>query len=146
MIGSSSVTIDFSQVNWLAVIVAGLVSFFIGGAWYSALFSKIWIAESRYSEEQMNAMKAVRPMPVFMGMMVVAYLVIALAVALFVNAVGAKTVVDGLVLGLLLWVVAAAVSFTGHISSPKGWGAYYVDIGYQFVYLLLMGAILAAWR
>src|SRR5687767_11855352 len=105
-------TIDFSQVNWLAVIVAGLVSFFIGGAWYSALFSKTWIAESRYSEEQMNAMKTARPMPVFMGMMVVAYLVIAFVVALLVNAVGAKTVVDGLVLGLLLWVVAAAVSFT----------------------------------
>lgn len=138
--------IDFSSVNWLAVIVAGLVSFFIGGAWYSAIFQKVWVENSRYSEEQMNTMKAARPMPVFMGMMVVAYIVIAAVVALLVNAVGAKTVVDGIVLGLLLWVIAAAVSFTGHISSPKGWGAYYVDIGYQFVYLLLMGAILAAWR
>src|SRR5215211_1433993 len=70
---SSSMAVDFSQINWLAVIVAGLVSFFIGGAWYSAIFQKVWVEHSRYSEEQMNAMKAVRPMPVFMGMMVVAY-------------------------------------------------------------------------
>jgi len=138
--------VDFSHVNWLAVIVAGLVSFFIGGAWYSAIFQKVWVENSRYTEDQMNSMKAARPMPVFMGMMVVAYLVISLIVALLVNAVGAKTVADGFVLGLLLWVIAAAVSFTGHISSPKGWGAYCVDVGYQFVYLVLMGVILAAWR
>jgi uncharacterized protein YneF (UPF0154 family) len=139
-------TFDFSQINWLAVIVAALVTFFIGGAWYSALFQNVWVTNSRYSEDQIKAMQASRPMPVFMGMMVVAYVVIAIAVALLVNATGVKTVADGLVLGLILWVIAAAVSFTGHISSPKGWGAYYVDVGYQLVYLPLMGVILAAWR
>lgn len=138
--------IDVSHVNWLAVIVAGLISFFIGGAWYSALFHKVWLANSKYTEEQMKEMQAARPMPVFMGMMVVAYLVIAVFVALVVQATGVNTVVNGIKLGLILWCVAAAIDFTGHISSHKGWGAYYVDVGYQFVYLLLMSVILAVWK
>ena len=138
--------IDFFHVNWLAVLVAGLIAFFIGGAWYTALFGELWKKHSRYTDEQMKAAQAARPMPVFFGMMVVAYLVIAYFVALIVQATTASTVADGIKLGLLLWLVSAGVTFTHHISSIKGWPAYYVDTGYQLVYLVLMGAILAAWR
>lgn len=33
----------FSQINWLWYAVAVVVVFGVGGAWYSALFSKTWI-------------------------------------------------------------------------------------------------------
>ena len=36
-------TLDFSQLNWLAVIVAALVYFALGALWYSPmLFSRAW--------------------------------------------------------------------------------------------------------
>jgi hypothetical protein len=140
------VNIDFFHVNWLAVLVAGLVSFFIGGAWYTAIFGEYWKKHSRYTEDQMKAAQTARPMPVFMGMMVLSYLAIAYFVALFVQASGANGVADGIKLGLLLWLVTSAVAFTQHISSIKGWGAYHVDCGYQFVYFLLMGVMLSVWK
>jgi len=33
----------FSQINWLAVLVASLAYFFLGAIWYSALFRNSWI-------------------------------------------------------------------------------------------------------
>jgi hypothetical protein len=139
-------SIDLSSINWLAVLASGLVAFFIGGAWYTALFGEIWKKHSKYTDEQMTAAQQARPMPVFFGMMVVAYIVIAFFVALLVQATGPKTVFDGVKLGLILWLLTAGVSFTHHISSIKGWGAYYVDVGYQLVYLVLMSVILTAWK
>src|SRR4051812_29208204 len=109
--------IDFANVNWLAVLVAGLLSFFIGGAWYTALFGEVWRRHSKYTEEQMKAAQQARPMPVFFGMMVVAYLVIAYFVALVVQATGAHSVSDGIKVGLMLWFVSVGVTFTHHISS-----------------------------
>ena len=53
--------IDIAGLNWFAIIVAALVTFFIGGAWYTALFGKIWLAGSRYTEEQMAKMHSERP-------------------------------------------------------------------------------------
>jgi len=138
--------IDFLHVNWLAVLVVGLVSFFIGGAWYTAIFGEYWKKHSHYTEEQMKAAQAARPMPVFMGMMALTYLVIAYFVALAVQATNAGTFADGVKLGLILWLLTSAVSFTHHISSIKGWGAYHVDCGYQLVYLMLMSVTLAVWK
>ncbi len=31
------------DINILAVIVAALVAFFVGGVWYTALFGKQWV-------------------------------------------------------------------------------------------------------
>ena len=138
--------IDIANVNWFAVLAAGLITFFIGGAWYTALFGKAWLAASGYSEEQMAKMHVERPMPVYFGTLVACYIIIAFFVALLVQATGVKSAGQGGVLGILLWCVSAPIAVTAHISSPKKWGAYLVDVSYQLVYLVLMGALLAWWR
>jgi len=138
--------IDIAGLNWFAIIVAALVTFFIGGAWYTALFGKFWLAQSRYTEDQMAKMHAERPMPVYFATLIACYFVIAIFVALIVHGAGAKSLGQGVVIGLLLWCVAAPIALTAHVSSPKAWGAYLVDVGYQLVYLPLMGGILAVWR
>ena len=53
---------------------------------------------------------------------------------------------DGAILGLLLWLIVAAVGVTGHIASDKPAGALAIDASYQFLYLLMTGAIIAGWR
>ncbi|HQU56998.1 MAG TPA: DUF1761 domain-containing protein, partial [Chitinophagaceae bacterium] len=43
-------------INWLAVLVAGISSFVIGGIWYSpALFGNAWMKENNLSEEAVRA-------------------------------------------------------------------------------------------
>src|SRR3982074_2455227 len=58
------IAMQLPQVNYLAVLVAGLVIFLIGGLWYSPLlFAKKWIALQGRTEEQMRADAAGSNMP-----------------------------------------------------------------------------------
>lgn len=40
------------QINYLAVIAAAVSAFLLGGLWYTALFSKLWMAASGVTEER----------------------------------------------------------------------------------------------
>jgi len=62
--------IDFSAIKWPAVAVAAVVSFLLGGAWYSAIFGKLRIRLHGYSDEKLAEMKAKISPPRFFGGMV----------------------------------------------------------------------------
>ena len=136
-----------SEVNSVAVFVAGLVASVVGAVWYTAVFGKLWVRLQGYSEERMAAMQARRPMPVFLGIMFVAYLVLAFAIAFLLTGIPGPNALTGAVLGVILWVgPAAAIGLTGHIATDKADGIYVIDIGCELVYLVLMGLILGAWH
>ena len=41
-----------NTINWLAVLVAGISAFVIGGIWYSpGLFGKAWMKDNNLTEE-----------------------------------------------------------------------------------------------
>ena len=47
------------ELNYLAIIVAALSTFLIGGLWYSpAAFGKLWMKENGFTEEGMKNSKA----------------------------------------------------------------------------------------
>lgn len=139
--------VDFASVNYPAVVVAAAATFLIGGAWYTALFGKLWQRLNGYSDEKMREMQAKRPPPVFFGTLLACYLVVALIVALLVVALDVRGAGGGALLGLLLWIgPAAAIGMTGQIASDKPMGVFCIDASYQLIYLVLIGAILGAWR
>lgn len=138
--------IDITNVNWLAVGASGVGVFFLGAAWYTALFGKVWPRVNGYSPEQLAAMQKKRPMAVFLGCMVVCYLVAAYAMAVLMSTAGWSGVHSGIHAGLLAFVIVAAFRLTGHLASPKQIGAYFIDIGFDLVSLVAMGAILGGWR
>src|SRR4029078_7127787 len=54
----------FPAINYLAVLVAAIVIFVLGGLWYSPLlFAKRWIALQNRTEEQIRAQVAASNMP-----------------------------------------------------------------------------------
>ena len=137
----------FSEINYLAVLALGLATFFLGGLWYSALFGKIWVRCHNWSEEKVKEMQAKINPPIFFGGMIVADLVIALTMAVLVVTFNTKTLLDGAQLALVVWIgPAAAIQFTSHLASDRQIGAYVIDISYQFLYLVMMGIVLAIWR
>ena len=69
------------NINWLAVLVAGGATFMLGGLWYTALFGKLWQRLHGYSDEKMKEMQARKPPPMFFGLMIVCYMVLAAVVA-----------------------------------------------------------------
>jgi len=138
--------VDFGQMNWLAVLVAAVATFLLGGLWYSALFQKAWIKSQNLTDEQVARMKADMNPAKFFGGMVVSYLVLAVVMAILVTSFDVRSVKSGALLGLLIWVAVAAVHMTGHLASNKAINAFAIDTLFQIIYLVGMGAILAAWR
>ena len=138
--------VDFARINWLAVVVAAVATFLLGGLWYSALFQKVWIQSQNLTDEQIARMKADMNPAQFFGGMVVSYFVLAVVMAILVTAFDIRSAASGALLGWLVWVAVAAVYMTGHLASNRSIAAFLVDTSFQLIYLVGMGAILAAWR
>lgn len=132
--------------NWLAIFVAALVAFLIGGLWYSPLlFAKAWVAAHGHSPEKLAAMQA-NAKRAYAGSFV-AFLVMAFVLCLFLNHLGAEDWQEGAGWGLHAWLgFALPIGFTAWLYSDKKFATFAIDAGYQLVYLTVMGAILGAWH
>jgi len=139
--------IELSGINWMAVGVAALATFFLGAIWYAALFGKLWQRLHGYSDEKVKQMQKARPPAVFFGTMIGSYFVLAVVLAVLMVNLGAVTAGAGATFGFLVWLgPAASIGMTAWIASDKPFGAYAIDLGYQLAYLVMMGAILGGWR
>lgn len=136
----------FESVNWLAVAVAAIATFFLGGIWYTAL-SKPWQRLHGYTDAQVVEMKALRPPPIFFGGMLFSYALLASVLGILFASVGIASLTAGLTMGFLLWLgIALPIGITSWIASPKPFAAFAIDFTYQLAFLLLTGGILGAWR
>jgi len=134
------------QLNVLAVLVAAIAAFALGALWYSpALFAKPWMKAHGHTPDKLEAMK--KGMARAYGVSFVCFLVMAAAMAILIGRIGIGTVLGGIKLGGLCWVgFAATIGLTANMYSDKPLSAYLIDAGYQFVYMLVMGIILAVWH
>jgi hypothetical protein len=134
------------NINYLAVLVAGVAAFAVGWLWYSPLlFAKPWMAAHGYTPERLGEMQK-RAGRAY-GVSAVMFVVMAGALAVLVALLGIGNAVAGLKLGALVWAgFAFPLGLIAHMYSDKPISAFVIDAGYQLVYLLLMGAIIGAWR
>ena len=141
----SVLPVDPGMINWLAVVIATVAAFFTGGLWYSVLFGKPWIASQGYTPEQVEVMKANMNPVTFFGGMLVSYFVLATMIAVIVVRFDLHTPLQGIKVGLALWVAVAAVTMTNHLASNKKFAGYLIDVSCDLVYLVAMGAIIGSW-
>jgi hypothetical protein len=132
------------DVNWLAVIVATVVYFAIGGLWYMFLFAKQWTRAmgTDPSESQQGS-------PAQYALPLVTNLVSTIALAMLAYASDTNTVAGGLVLGLVvgIGVAAAAIMATGFFDPQKAAPITFAGINaaYHVVGLAVAGMIIGAW-
>jgi hypothetical protein len=137
---------DRIHLNYLAVLVSAVAAFMIGGLWYEVLFKKTWVAAHGISPERMAEMKKRgRAMP-FIGN-ILANIVTAAALAVLISYLNLHFPMQGAKLGFLVWAgFAAMISLIANLYSDTKISGFVVDASYQLVYLVMMGAILTAWR
>lgn len=136
-----------AEINYLAVLVTGLGTFFLGAVWYMPLFGKLWLRLHGFTEEKQRQMQAAKPPPLFFGGMILCYLVVAFIVALLIVALKVDSAAGGALVGFSFWLgPAAAIQFTGWLASDRHIGTYAIDTSFQLVFLVLMGVFLAVWR
>jgi hypothetical protein len=134
------------HINFLAVAVAAVLAFIIGGLWYSPLlFAKAWVKAHGYTDEQVKEMQ--KDAGKAYAVTLVCHFLIAVAIAVLIDYIHLARCVQGLKLGLLAWAgFAFPLGLMASMFSEKRISVFVIDAGYQFVYLVLMGAILTVWR
>jgi hypothetical protein len=132
------------ELNWLAVIVATVVYFALGGLWYAPpVFGNVWM---RAAGIQMP--EGQRPGPGIYLTPLIAYFVAVIATAMLAAATGSDTVGEGIVLGLVVGVgyavVGAAVEATfGNRPQPSTW--FLITASYNLLGLVISAVIVSVW-
>ena len=134
---------DASNINYLAVIVAALSTFLLGGLWYSPLlFGKAWMRANKFSEEDLQSFSKAR----MFGWSFVFSLIMAVNLAMFLAAPNTN-LTWGMTAGALAgfgWV-AMAIAIIG-VFENRSWAYILINGGYMTVAFVVMGAIIGAWR
>ncbi|MBZ9736670.1 DUF1761 domain-containing protein [Mesorhizobium sp. CA18] len=129
---------DFSVVNWLAVIAAAIVSWLFGAAWYMGL-SKPWLKAAKLEPATMQ--RSALPFVVSF----IAELIMALVLMLVVGAItgGEPNPIAGLLFGFVLWLGFIATTLTvNHRYEGFGWALTLIDAGHWLGVMLIIGAII----
>lgn len=129
-------------INWLAVIVAGLSAFMIGGIWYSPLlFANAWMKDSKLSTEEIKSGNKGK----IFGFTGLFSIVMAANLAAFL-ATPVTTVTWGAEAGFLAGVWTFCAIAIHSLFELRSWRHIFINGGYSLVSLTVMGVILGAWR
>ncbi len=130
------------QLNYLAIFVAALSSFLIGGIWYSpAVFGMAWMKENGLTEEKLKE----RNIPKVFGLAFLLSLIASFNLVMFLGPEADAS--SGTFYGFLAGIgwVATFVG-THYLFEKKSFKLFLINAGYSVVALTVMGLILGAWR
>lgn len=138
-------------INYLAITACGILSMILGSLWYGPLFGKQWIALSGISMANVDPAAMKRAMikayaTTFVGSLVMAY-VLSHSLIFASSFLGVSGISAGLMSGFWSWLgFVAPVTLGTVLWEGKSWKLWFLNNGYNFVQLLLMGVVLAVWR
>ncbi len=131
------------SINYLAVIVCGIISMVIGSLWYGPIFSKLWMKQHGFSEEDLK--KDFNPAKTF-GLAVIGHIGMALVLAYLISLTNAQNITEGLRVALSCWLgFNAATMFVNSLFSRTTLTLFFIDSGYQLVNSIIFGIILILW-
>jgi len=136
----------FAGMNYLAVVIAAIVSWLAGAAWYGVL-AKPWVAAQGKTMEEFRARReAMRGSPAAYAPFLIAFvaeLIIAWMLAGVLGHLGQVTVRNGVVSAAFLWfgfvLTTMAVNYA---FGARGVKLAAIDAGHWLLVLLVQGAIL----
>lgn len=135
-------SLDFGELNWLAVIVATIAWFAFSAIWYSIPpLSKAWASAARVDTSGDGPPLALLFIPTLIG-----YFVTTVVIGLLVGALGADSLVDGVILGVLLGIGFGMVgALVSQVYEGKGNSYFLINGVNAVIAYAIVGAILAAW-
>lgn len=140
---------DFSAINWLAIVACVIVSMISGSIWYNpkTFFPTWWKVVGKTEEPGMAG-----NMGMTWALTVLASFVQAVAMAFMVNAMGGlmtggTTAATGASIGFMLWFGFIAPTYlVNKLFAGHGLKIWAIEAGNHLVNFILFGAILGAWR
>ena len=133
--------LNFADINWLAVLVAAVSAFLLGGIWYGPLFKHAWCREAGIDPE---AKRKNHPATVF-GTAFAAALVAAAAFAIILRP--DPPLFIALHAGFLTGLAYVAMSFgINYAFAGRSLKLWLIDGGYHTLQFALYGLVLGLWH
>jgi hypothetical protein len=132
--------IDFSGINWLAVLFGTILSMGLGALWYGPFFGKLWLnlIGKTIDELESNPLDYLKT--------ALAALIGMISLSIVVSTFGANSIGDGLLVGLLVGMgFSSSQTFVyTTFEGPKEsiWLLYSL---YQITLFVSMGIVFAVW-
>ena len=129
-------------INWLAILVCVIFKQALGWAWYSPLlFVDRWKRLTGVTQADIQAGMVKALIPDVIGSLIMAYVLVHA-----VHYAGATTLLMGAAVGFLNWLGFVAVTHLGSVTFEKHpFELFVLNMSYQAIALIVMGAILAVW-
>lgn len=133
-------------VNYLAVLVAGVVAYAVGAWWHSPLgFGKQWMGMVGLTEGHMKTMPLTAVQAMSIGFVVT--LLVSFVLAHFIVLVGANNVNTTLQLGFWLWLGFLAPTLAnGWLWEGKSAKLFAFNALYALVSIEIMALVLSLWQ
>lgn len=130
-------------INYLAVLVCGILGMVIGSLWYGPLFGKMWMKEIGKTEEELreNFNPAKTYTYAFLSTLMVVFVL-----AYLLSLTGAKTIIDGIRVVLMGWL--GFTFFTAiiiNLFENKSNKLLLINSFYILTLLIVSGIILILW-
>jgi hypothetical protein len=140
---------DFSTVNWLAVIVCVVVSMISGSLWYNpkTFFPTWWRGIGKTGEPGMQG-----NMGMTWALTILSSFIQAVAMSFMVDAMGSLmtggvSAFTGAMIGFMLWLGFIAPTYlVNKLFAGHGLSIWAIEVGNHLVNFVLFGAILGAWQ
>jgi hypothetical protein len=131
--------IDLTQINYWAVAVAALAHMLVGLVWFAKpVFGKTWMDVTG---------RDLTPARSLIPVAIVGHLTIALVLALILDFAGVTTVIDGIGVGLLVWLGFIVTMEIGELVWERiPFRLFLLRVGNHAVALSVAAAILTVWR
>jgi hypothetical protein len=132
--------VDFSLVNYWAVLIATVVTMVLGFLWYSpVLFGNAWMKQIGLKMEEMSGGGVATYVFTALTALIGCFLL-----ALLLTLGGDATIASGLVVGLLIGLCVSVKIGMNFLFEGRKLGLYLITIGYHLAAYLISGAIIGA--
>ena len=137
-----------TQINWLAVIVAGIAALIIGFVWYlPPTFGTRWAGFVKRYTGLSDADLMPSNIPLTMGLWLLGFIGNALTLAIIIRGMGISNLGDGIILGVIVWAgLGLTISSWPVIHAKQPLGLWLVNGAAYLVMQIVMAVILTLWK
>jgi hypothetical protein len=132
------------HLNWIAILVAAIASFLFEALWFS-VFMKEWLNGIGRTMEWLVA-SGLNP-AIQYAVAILCSIIVAMVLSICIQASGEQTARRGVIVGAVIWFGFIATSWAkAYIFEVRTLQIYAINTGYAFFDLMLIGAIVGAWK
>jgi hypothetical protein len=136
------------QPNLIAIIVAGIIPMAVGSLWYGPAFGGLWMKLTGRTEEEIReSMKPIKMYVVTFIMALVTAWVLAQLIQLRAEAFTVDGFFSGIQIAFFVWLgFVITIGYQAVAFENQKVTLYLLNMAYNLVSLVAMGALLGVWR